>query len=155
MLACRLEGGEQAAEGMRGANVDHEVEQMRGSEVRGVLLVQDEALLQAEGARGAPRMCQRALGDVDALGTELRMRGQGAQEPLPTTAAEVEYPHATSRDAAFQQSAHRVVVERGRNRMIRMGKRGDLFTIHRRSLARTQGARTCFSRGRNNRGVRP
>lgn len=140
---------------MRGADTDHQVEQVWGSEVRGVLLVQDEALLQSEGASGAPRTCQRALGDVDALGPQLGMRGQGAQEPLPATAAEVEYPRAISRDAAFQQSAHRVVVERGRNRMIRMGKRGDLFTIHRRSLARTQAARTCFSRGRNNRAVRP
>lgn len=105
--------------------------------------------------RAALRACASALGDVDALGPQLGMRGQGAQEPLPTTAAEVEYPRAISRDAAFQQSAHRVVVERGRNRMIRMGKRGDLFTIHRRSLARTQAARTCFSRGRNNRAVRP
>jgi hypothetical protein len=29
--------------------------------------------------------------------------------------------------------------------MICMGKSGDLFTVHRRSLARAEAARTCFS----------
>jgi hypothetical protein len=135
VLACRREGGEQASEGMRGPDTDDQVERVWGSEVRGTLVVEDEALLKAQDARGPPSMCQRALGGVDTLRPQLRVRGQGTQEPLTTSAAEVKYTGVASRDAAFQQLAHRVVVERGRNRMIRMGKPGDLFTVHRRSLA--------------------
>ncbi|GHA70931.1 hypothetical protein GCM10010345_87670 [Streptomyces canarius] len=145
MLACCREGGEQAAEGMRGPNAEHQVEQVRGGKVRGFLVVKNEALLDAEAARGLAGLRQGILGDVNPLGLQLRVRGQRTQKPFPAPATKVEYTLVAAREAAFQQPAHRVVVERGLYRVVGMGEPGDLFTIHQRSLTAPEAVRTSFS----------
>lgn len=68
MLACRREGGEQAAEGMRGPDAEHQVEGVWGGEPRGIGLMEDEALLDAGELRGLACVGQRALGDVHPFG---------------------------------------------------------------------------------------
>ncbi|GES28377.1 hypothetical protein San01_08640 [Streptomyces angustmyceticus] len=73
---------------------------------------------------------------------QVRVQVQGAQQPFAAPATEVEDPLVAVREAVLQQAAHRVVVERGLHRVVGMGEPGDLFTIHRRSLAAPDGART-------------
>lgn len=63
MLTCRREGGQQAAEGMRGPDAD-----------------------------------------VDALGVQLRVRGQSTQKLFPAAATQIEYPLVATRHAMFQHS---------------------------------------------------
>jgi hypothetical protein len=130
---------------MRGPDAEHQVERLRGDEVPGLLVMEDEALLDTEVARGPAGLCQGVLGDVHALGMQARAREQGAQEPLPAAATKVEHPLVATREPPFQQPAHRVVVERRLYRVIGMGDPGDLFTVHRRSLSTMQVARTLFS----------
>lgn len=68
MLARRREGGEQAAEGMRGPDAEHQVEGVWGGELRGIGLVEDESPLDAGELRGLAGVGQRALGDVHSFG---------------------------------------------------------------------------------------
>jgi len=97
--------------------------------------MEGEALVDAQLDGGLARVRQSGLGDVDALGPQVRGRGQGAQEPFPTAAAQVQHALGVGSHAAFEQSAHRVVVQRGRYRMIGMGEPGDPFAVHRGSVA--------------------
>lgn len=95
--------------------------------------------------RGLARLSKGVLGDVDPLGVQLRVRGQGAQKPFPAAAAQVEYPLVATWGAMFQQLSHRVVVEWRLDRVVGMGEPGDLFTIHRRSLTAPELPRTSIS----------
>ncbi|GAB2849889.1 hypothetical protein GCM10027074_15780 [Streptomyces deserti] len=67
MLPRRREGGGQTAEGVRGADAEHQVEGPGGGEGGGVLAVQDESAADAdaEDVRGPPGTGRRAPGDVD------------------------------------------------------------------------------------------
>jgi hypothetical protein len=130
---------------MRGPNAEYQVERVRGTEVRGLLVVQCKARLEAQTARGLARLLKGILGDVDALGVQLRLRSQSAQKPFPAAATQVEHPLVATWDATFQQLSHRVVVERGLDRVVGMGEPGDLFTVHRRSLTAPEVARTSIS----------
>lgn len=111
MSACRCESGQQAAEGVRGPDAEHQVERVRGGEVFGFLVVEYEALLDTEADRGLAGVRQGVLGDVDALGVQLRVCGERAQKPFPAAATKVEYTLAAGRQAAFQQPAYGAVVD--------------------------------------------
>jgi hypothetical protein len=108
-------------------------------------VVEDEAFFDAEVVRRLAGPRQVVLGDVDALGVQVRARGQGSQEPFPASATEVEHMLVATWEAAFQKPAHRVVVERRLYRVISMGDPGDLFTVHRRSLSAAEATHTSFS----------
>ncbi|GAB2896554.1 hypothetical protein GCM10022245_34620 [Streptomyces mayteni] len=73
------------------------------------------------------------------------MRGQGPQQPLAPTAPEVEHAAVAARDGVAEEIPHRVVVERSRDGMVRVGETGQLFTIHRRSVTRRAAVRTPIS----------
>lgn len=102
MLACGRESGEQATEGMRGPDTEHEVERVRRGEAFGFLAVEFEAFLDAETDRGLAGLRQGVLGNVNALGMKLRVRSQGTQKPFPAAATKVEHTLAAAWQAAFQ-----------------------------------------------------
>ncbi|GAA5215532.1 hypothetical protein GCM10023323_64940 [Streptomyces thinghirensis] len=84
---------------MRGADAQDEVEPVRGGESCGFLTVEDQAVPHAEPVRRLPGVCERDLGDVDALGREPRVFGEGAKEPLSPSAAQVEDARVAMWDA--------------------------------------------------------
>lgn len=143
--AGRGERGQQTTEGVRGPDTEHQVERVRGDEVRGRCVVEDEALPDAAAIGRLSRLRQRVLGDVHAYGVQLRAGGQGAQHPFRAAAAEVEQPLVAAWRAAFQQPAHGFVVERSLDRVPGVGDAGHLFAIHRRSLAASPVARIRLS----------
>lgn len=77
---------------MRGPGAEHNVERLLGHELFGFSVMQDEAVSDAEVECRAGRVREGGLGDVHALGVRIRSCGQGAQEPFPSAAAEVEHP---------------------------------------------------------------
>ena len=92
MSAGCCEGGQQAAEGVRGPDTEHQVERVRGGEACRVLAVQDQTILDAEVDGGLMGACQRMPGKIDALGVQARVHCQGAQQPFSTATAEVQSP---------------------------------------------------------------
>jgi hypothetical protein len=127
---------------VRRPRTDHKIESVRGVEAGRVAVMEGEALVNPELDRGLSRSGEGAFGDVDAVALQTRLPGQGAQQPFPAAAAQVQHPLGAGSDAVPEQEAYGVVVQRGRYGVIGMGEARDLLTVHRRSLAVPLDVRT-------------
>lgn len=135
MFAGGGEGAGQAAEGVRRADADHQVERIGGDEARGIGLVQGEPVGEAALVCGARGVRQSLFCYVHAVGAQLRVRGQRAQQPLRAAAPQIEHVCVVTGNGARQQSVDRILAERDGDRVVGVGDAGELGALHGASLA--------------------
>lgn len=126
------EGVRQPAEGVGRADAQDGVELGCGGEFGGGALVEGQAVGDASFGRRGAGAGEGEFRGVDADRAELRVRGEGADEPFGTTAAQVQDNSVLARDAASEQALDLVVADRGGDGVPGVGECGKSFTVHAR-----------------------
>ncbi|GAB3567351.1 hypothetical protein GCM10027445_15520 [Amycolatopsis endophytica] len=80
-------------------------------------------------------MIEGGLGEVDTFGPRLRPDGEGAEQPLPTAAPEIQHGRAVARQSPVEQGGDRLITERRGDGMVGMGEARDQVTVHDVSLS--------------------